>query len=77
MGVIATIRDFLAPLSHSAREHRQENMTVADVNKAAARELLAAERAYWTNYMRRAATHGDLEYGMDKLEELDRIERAS
>lgn len=76
MSLLSAIASYLAPATHSARAHRQQNMTCAEANRAAAILLIGEERAYWRAYQLRAKCHGDIEYGQDKLDELDRMEAA-
>jgi hypothetical protein len=77
MGVLATIREFLAPLSHSAREIRQENLTVADANRLAAAALLREERNYWVARMRRQLTAAEVKEAREHLDMLDEMEARS
>lgn len=55
----------------------QKRAAIRAANAASAQALLDAEREYWLNYMLRATCHGDIEYGQDKLDELDRMERCA
>lgn len=77
MSVLATIRDLFAPLSFSAREIRQENLSVAEANRLAARELLDAERRYWRGRFIKATTAAEVKAAREELDKLDEQEAVS
>lgn len=67
MGLLARISNYLAPLNHSAREHRA-------ANRIYARELIQAERDYWRGRIMKAVTRAELDEARRELDHLDTLE---
>lgn len=69
MSIVTAIRSYLAPLTLSAKEIREENRkTCAEVNRLATAALLEQENDYWLKVLRDEPNRRD-----EALDELDRL----